>query len=469
MIPLKLQEIVGIIGAQRRPVRDFTVTSVSIDSRTLERGDLFFAVRGDRFDGHDFVTEALDRGACAAVVEAGKPIRTKNPVSPYGLRVNDAIGALGRLAHHCRTLSPAVFIAVTGSNGKTTVKDMTHHILAETMDAVKSPKSYNNFIGVPLSLLGVTPQTRAAVVELGTNAPGEIAYLSEMVLPHIGVITNIGLTHLAGLKDINGVAEEKSQLLRSLSGDGLAVLNADDRWFESLAETAPCPHISYGLEGEAAFTADEICQNGDTTTFYLNGLERITLGCPGRHNVSNALAAIAVAQRMGVGVESIRRALETFSLPPMRLEREEVAAVTLINDAYNANPHSVGAAISVLDGAPCAGKKILVIGEMAELGAQSREIHRSIGKAALASGLDRLIAVGGDARYIYEAARAGGKKLHAQYCENIDKALDVLLEAAREGDIVLFKASREAQLERLIAAIRDRLASRVADALCPTV
>jgi UDP-N-acetylmuramoyl-tripeptide--D-alanyl-D-alanine ligase len=429
---------------------------------------LFIAIEGERHDGHDHLADAFEKGACAAIVNVRKAIEQKNAKGSL-LRVPDTVAALGKLGHHCRERSTALFIAVTGSNGKTTVKDMIHHLLSRAMKTIKSQKSFNNFIGVPLTLLEVEEDTEAAVVEMGTNAPGEIAHLAEMVMPHVGVLTNIGMTHLAGLKDVGGVAREKSNLLRSLDENGLAVLNADDRWFEFLSSQAPCASVSYALEGKATFAAAEIEQGENSTSFYLNGLERIALGCPGRHNVSNALAAIAVAMRAGVGIDNIRQALATFRLPPMRLERQEVAGVVLVNDAYNANPHSVGAAISVLDGMPCTGKKILVLGEMAELGEESRQIHRSIGKVVLASGVDCLLTVGGDAKYICESAETGGKKLIARHCETAEDALSALAGIVGAGDVVLFKASREVQLEKLIESLKAQLQNRVADAVCPTV
>ncbi len=464
MLPIKLENIARIVGAPETGLPDETACGVSIDTRTLEAGEVFFAIEGRRFDGHDYVVEALERGACAAVVKSSWRASEKYDERRL-LRVADATRALGAFARHCRKASDAVFIAVTGSNGQTTVKDMIHHLISARMKTAKSPKSFNNFVGVPLTLLGVEPDDRAVVVEIGTNAPGEIAYLASLVLPHIGVLTNVGMTHLAGLKSMAGVAEEKASLLSALPEDGLAVLNSAEPFFEVFRTMPRESVVWWGLEGEADYRATEIEQHGETVTYYLNGQERIELGCPGRHNVANSLAAIAVARRVGVGLEEIRGALRTFRLPQMRLQREDAAGVCIINDAYNANPHSVGAAISVLDGTPCEGRKILVLGEMAELGEQSRESHRSIGKVVRASGVDMLVAVGGDACFIHESA-AGGK-LKSHYCEGNAEALAKLRTFVEPGDAVLFKASREVRLEELIDSLRQHLIGRRTDALCP--
>ncbi len=465
MIPMKLENIARIVGAPEVGLIDETVCGVSIDTRTLEAGEVFFAIEGRCFDGHDYVVEALERGACAAVVKSGWHVSGKYDERRL-LHVSDTTRALGALAHHCRNASDATFVAVTGSNGKTTVKDMIHHILSSTMKTAKSPKSFNNFIGVPLTLLAVEPDDRAVIVEIGTNSPGEIAYLADIVSPHIGVLTNIGMTHLAGLKTMAGVAEEKTSLLAALPEDGLAVLNSAEPFFEVFRTMPRESVVWWGLEGEADYCATEIEQHGDTVTYYLNGHDRIELGCPGRHNVGNSLAAIAVARKMGVGLEDICASLLTFKLPQMRLQREDAAGVCIINDAYNANPHSVGAAISVLDGTPCEGRKILVLGEMAELGKQSCEIHRSIGKVVRASGVDMLVAVGGDARFIHESA--AGRKLQSCYCEGNAEALVKLRSFVAPGDAVLFKASREVRLEELIDSLREHLLGRRKDALCPS-
>ncbi len=467
MIPLKLLEISRIIGANRVvSLPDVTVSGISIDTRTLKKGDLYFAIKGRRLDGHDYVVEAVERGACAVVAQGATPEISGAPAGGL-LRVDDTLAALGRLGHHCRLASDAVFIAVTGSNGKTTVKDMIQGILSRRMHTVSSPKSFNNFIGVPLTLMNVEPDTQAVVVEVGTNSPGEIAHLADMVMPHIAVLTNVGLTHLAGLKDLEGVAEEKTSMLGALPEDGLAVLNADEPFFAMFRSLDPGSVAWWGLQGEADFTAREIVHEGEATSYYLNGTDKIVLGCPGRHNVANSLAAIAVARKMGVGMKDIAAALADFTLPSMRLQREDVEDVTIINDAYNANPHSVGAAISVLDNAPARGKKILVLGEMAELGEESRNIHRSIGKVVRASGVDCLIGVGGEARYICESASSGGSKLRALFCPDIGTALEALTEIVGEGDTVLFKASRASRLERLINSFKQQLLYGITDAVCP--
>jgi UDP-N-acetylmuramoyl-tripeptide--D-alanyl-D-alanine ligase len=409
-----------------RPPRK-TVRSVSTDTRTIAPGALFFALRGKRFDAHDLVDEAIRNGAGGIVVARDSKVARNGGVAV--LVVDDTTRALMELAAYYRRRRRCRVVGITGSNGKTTVKDMLHHIIGSTMSAVKSPRSFNNQVGLPLTLFLVERDTRVAVVEHGTNSPGEIKALAAVSKPDIGIVTNVSRAHLKG---------------------------------------------TVGFSPGCDWYAEEIEQMPDMVRFLLNGAREITMPVLGKHNVSNALAAIAAATSLGAGMEEIRRRLASFSAPPMRLQKERVAGVTVINDAYNANPFSVGAAVAFLDGCRCSGRKVLVLGDMAELGRESRSIHRSIGRAILASDVDCVFTLGRDARHISQAAGENGKRIQTAHFADFREALDRLEDLLRPGDVLLLKASRHIKLERLIEALKPRLLkplnrNRVQDAVCHSV
>ena len=473
MVRLTFKETAHAMKARvfGRPVRK-TVCGVSTDSRRVTPGSLFFALRGVRFDGHDFVDEAVGKDAAGIVVARDSKISRNGGIAL--LVVEDTTAALMKLAAHYRRKRRCKVVGVTGSNGKTTVKDMLHHILCAGMPAVKSPLSYNNQVGLPLTLFSVDNDTRVAVVEHGTNSPGEIKALAAVSKPDIGIITNVSQSHLEGLRSPEGVAREKADLIRALPRRGVAILNREDAWFDYMRALSPCRVVTTGFSPECDWYAEETEQRPDMVRFLLNNAHEIAMPVLGKHNVSNALAAIAAASSLGVDIGEIKRRLATFSAPPMRLQKEQVAGVTVINDAYNANPFSVGAAVAFLDGCRCKGKKVLVLGDMAELGRESRGIHRSMGKAILASDVDCIFTLGREARYISQAAGENGKRIRAAHFGDFNQALEVLQDVLRPGDVVLFKASRHIKLERLIEALKPRLMrplnrNRVRDAVCHSV
>jgi UDP-N-acetylmuramoyl-tripeptide--D-alanyl-D-alanine ligase len=473
MVRLTIDEIANAINARLigKPGRK-TASGVSTNTREIRAGSLFFALRSKRYDGHEFVGEAMAKGAVAAVVARDSKVSRGGEI-PL-LVVEDTTKALMALAGYYRGNRHATVVAITGSNGKTTVKDMIYHILSGSMPTVKSPLSFNNDIGVPLTLLSIEAETKVAVVEHGTNNPGEIKALVAVSKPDIGVVTNVSQTHFEGLSSAEGVAKEKSDLIRALPTNGIAVLNREDSWFEYMREAAQCRVITTGFSPECDWWADDTEQMPDKVRFSLNGKHQITMPILGKHNVANALAAIAVATTMGVTIEEIAVRLATFQAPRMRLQKEMVEGVTIINDACNANPFSIGAAVAFLDSYVCTGKKILVLGDMGELGRESRSIHRSMGKAISASDVDYLFTIGRDARNVSEAARETGKKMQAEHFEDFEQALSTLDGLLREGDVILFKASRHIQLERLIEALKPRLVksatrNRVQDAACHSV
>jgi UDP-N-acetylmuramoyl-tripeptide--D-alanyl-D-alanine ligase len=449
-----------------------TVCGVSTDTRAIATGCLFFALRGKHFDGHNFVGEAIEKGAAGVVVARDSKVSRKSDVAV--LVVDDTGHALMQLAAHYRAKRDVTIVGITGSNGKTTVKDMIHHVLSASMSVVKSPLSFNNDVGVPLTLLSIESDTKVAVVEHGTNSPGEIKTLVAVSKPDIGVVTNVSQSHLEGLSSAEGVAKEKANLIKALPKNGLAVLNREDGWFDYMREAAPCRVVTFGFSPECDWYAEDTEQMPDRVRFMLNGTHEIVMPVLGKHNVSNALAAIAVATTMGVTVEGIAARLATFQAPRMRLQKEVVEGITIINDAYNANPFSVGAAVAFLDSCVCKGRKMLVLGDMGELGRDSRSIHRSMGKAICASDVDCLFTIGRDARHVSQAAAETGKRMQAAHFEDFEQAMETLEGLLREGDVVLFKASRHIKLEGLIEALKPRLVksatrNRVQDAVCPSV
>jgi len=473
MVRLTIEEIASAINARvfgKAPRK--TACGVSTDTRTITTGCLFFALRGKHFDGHGFVDEAISKGAVGVVVARDSKVSRKGNVAV--LVVDDTGKALMQLAAYYRGKRDVTVVGITGSNGKTTVKDMIYHVLSGSMPAVKSPLSFNNNIGVPLTLLAVDGDTKVAVVEHGTNSPGEIKALVAVSRPDIGIVTNVSQSHLEGLSSAEGVAKEKSDLIRALPKNGLAVLNREDGWFDYMREAAPCRVVTFGFSPESDWYAEDTEQMPDRVRFMLNGTHEMTMPVLGKHNVSNALAAIAVATTLGATIEEIAARLATFQAPRMRLQKEVVEGITIINDAYNANPFSVGAAVAFLDSCVCNGKKVLVLGDMGELGRDSRSIHRSMGKAISASDVDCVFTIGRDSRFVSQAAGETGKRIQTAHLEDFEQAMETLEGLLREGDVVLFKASRHIKLERLIEALKPRLVKsatrgRVQDAVCHSV
>jgi len=434
-----------------------TVQGVTTDTRSAGAGQLFFALAGRRTDGHEYLAEAARAGCAAAVVaaDANVPPETLAAFPGGAMAVADTTVALGELAgRHRKLLSAPAVIGVTGSNGKTTVKRMIHHILSRRLRGTCSPKSFNNNIGLPLTLLGVSPGDDYVVCELGTNAPGEIAALSRIARPHLAVITSIGAAHLERLGSIDRVAVEKASILGSLTDDGLGVIWADSPQLAKAVRHYGCRLIRFGESSEADLRLTGFAPMGRSQRFQLNGRLWVDLPMPGRHNAMNALAAMAAAQRFGVDQVDSAAALADFGGSAMRLEWTEVGAGALINDAYNANPASMAAAADVLAGSG-RGRKVFVVGDMRELGEQSRELHLEAGRAAGRRGVDLVIAVGPLGRYIAEGASELGAAT-AEF-ETVQAAAEAAAGLVRPGDRVLVKGSRTMGMEGLIPAIRAAL------------
>jgi UDP-N-acetylmuramoyl-tripeptide--D-alanyl-D-alanine ligase len=441
------------------------VDRISIDSRALGRGDCFVALRGPRFDGHEFVPDVARLGASAAVVS--DPTRAMNSPSALALlQVQDTLTALHKLATNYRRLMPPTtrLIAVTGSSGKTTTKQLIASVLGERFNVVESSGNNNNRIGVPLNLLRLDAAHDYGVFELGTNRPGEIAELAEMVRPDIGVITNVGLGHVELLGDEAGVAREKGSLFAVLprNGDGLAVINVDDKWCHELRARTNATVVTVGIDNFADIRASEIKINGDVK-FRLNIAKKredviVRLKTLGRHQIYNALQAAAIGYFAGMDMDEIRVGLEHAEFPRMRMESIVVDGVRFVNDCYNANVVSMKAALQMIRETPCNGRKIAVLGDMLELGEWTQSAHGDIGAIAANCGLALLITVGQSARLIAQAAVESGMETHRVLpLGTTVEAGETVRTLAQNGDFVLVKGSRRLQLERIVEEYRNHV------------
>jgi UDP-N-acetylmuramoyl-tripeptide--D-alanyl-D-alanine ligase len=427
---------------------DGEFAGVSTDTRSLEAGELFVALEGPNFDGHEFIGSAVERGAAGAVVarEIGAPLA--------GIRVADTLSALGALAGAWRQTCDPTVVGVTGSSGKTTVKELLAAILSTVDQTLVTRGNFNNEVGVPLTLFRLEPGHRYAVIEMGANHVGEIARLAAIARPDVGLITMAGPSHLEGFGDLDGVARGKGEMFTALSPEGTAILNADDAYADFWRElSAHARVVCFGLGPDADVKARGVEPlKGDVpgSRFELitpAGAIDIELPLPGRHNVMNALAAAAAAQAAGAGLEQIRAGLAVARGVAGRLNLTTGPGdVRIIDDTYNANPASVTAALDVLVNLP--GRAWAVLGDMGELGPDAESLHRQIGAAARARGVERLYALGPLSR-----STAAGFGADAVHCDNLE-ALLRRLEPELEGDVnLLVKGSRMMRLERLVEAL----------------
>ncbi|MFC5437294.1 UDP-N-acetylmuramoyl-tripeptide--D-alanyl-D-alanine ligase [Rhodanobacter umsongensis] len=424
---------------------DTEITGVAIDTRKLKPGDLFVAIKGDRVDGHDYLAEAAARGAIAALVTR----KVDSPL-PQVLVDNTAL-ALGDLASAVRAQRDVRVVGITGSNGKTTVKTLVASILSRQGRTHVSAGNYNNELGLPLTLLAMPRDTEYAVLEMGAGKPGDIAYLAAIARPDIGLVTLIAPAHLARMGSIEGVAETKGALYEALPADGIAIINADDSFASFFGGLAGARKVlRFGLKQPADIGADVIEQRVDGSRFVLStphGDAEVALPLPGRHNIANALAAAAVALALEVPLDIVVAGLEQVSGVAGRLRRQVMPnGWTLIDDSYNANPGSMAAAIDTL--LLAGGERWLVLGDMAELGADAQALHAGIGKRARERGVDRLFAVGPLGAATVEAFGAGGD--HFDDKPALIAALQAQLHA---GVTCLVKGSRSAGMEQVVTAL----------------
>ncbi len=448
MEPMDLQLAADAVqGKILRGRPGLELTGISTDTRTLKRGELFFALLGDNYDGHHFLPHAVERRAAAAIVN-NRNVLSQVPALPLVL-VEHTTRALGDLAHWHRQQCPTTVIGITGTNGKTTVKEMLFHILDGVVRSVKSIRNFNNAVGVPLTLFQMRPKDVYLVVEMGTNAAGEIARLCEIADPDIGLVTNVAQAHLEGLGDVQGVAREKAALLRHAARRTAAFYNADDYWSRRIAAGLKGTLCSFGIENQADLRGFNPRSDKTGTSFKAMGGPRIHVPVPGSHTGLNTLAAVAVARRLGIDWGTIADRLATFRLPPLRMQLQTVGGVTVINDAYNANPVSVEAAAKALSRMECSGRRILVLADMLELGAQALKCHRDLGRPIAHFGIDYLLGTGDNTAELLASAAKHGMNEHDLHLAGSNEQLArTLLGLVEQGDTILFKGSRNMHLEQ---------------------
>ena len=432
------------------------VHRVCTDSRTAQTGDLFFALPGEHFDGHNFLGEVAKRGSAAVVIEH-KRRPAKLPACAVVV-VNDTRQALGRLAVAYRRDFTLPLIAVGGSNGKTTTKELIATVLRQKVATLWSEASFNNDIGVPLTLLRLEEMHQAAVLEVGTNHPGELVPLLKMIQPKFGVITNIGREHLEFFGDLAGVLNEEGQLAQVLPQDGRLFVSGDDEWTEQLVHRTQAGVVRVGLNEDSDWRAHSVRPDTKGVAFRvdapnpeLNGEYRINL--LGRHQVVNALFAIAVGAELGLNREEIQRGLAECQPPKMRLQFYEVGGIRVLDDAYNANADSMAAALETLKELPCKGRRVAVLGDMAELGAHSEAAHAEVGRRTAETGVGQLLAVGKMAPVMAQGARDAGLTRVMEFAD-VEATVAALKTFLKTGDVVLLKASRATRLERIAEVLR---------------
>jgi UDP-N-acetylmuramoyl-tripeptide--D-alanyl-D-alanine ligase len=451
-----------LISGRPAPSLKRKVRRVVSDSRIVRIGDLFVAIPGDRFDGHAFVPAALANGAAGVIVQEDyqPPSLPKRVGEPALIGVKDTLVAFQQLAAHHRSRFAIPVVAITGSNGKTTTKEMVAAVLTRRWRTLKTEGNLNNRIGVPQTLFLLTPRHEAAVIEMGVDQEGQTTRLCEIARPTVGIITNIGPDHLEFFGSMEGSAQAKAELLDKLPLDGAVVLNADDQYFDYLAARAQCRVVSFGLSPKAdvrAVLSRDGSNNGTMFGLILPGRARpiaIRLKAHGHHNIQNALAAAAVGYVLGVPGAAIADGLGRFRPAAMRSQILQCHGVRVINDCYNANPASMQAAIRLLAQLGSGRRTIAVLGDMLELGADAKELHRTVGAFLADQGPTQLIACGVLGRELAQGARSAGMAAE-RIIEVPDAAAagSSLKAMVRQGDVVLVKASRGMRLEQVVETL----------------
>jgi UDP-N-acetylmuramoyl-tripeptide--D-alanyl-D-alanine ligase len=446
---LPLSRIEELLGAAVACELKEVAQGYSIDSRTIQPGELFFAVKGDRLDGHDYVQQALERGAVGAVVRKDELARF--PLKTCLLAVDDTLAALQKLATAVRRLWGKTVVGVTGSAGKTTTKEAIAQVLSSRYRVLKSEGNFNNHFGLPLMLLKLQPEQEIAVIEMGMSHAGEIAALAKIAQPEIGVVTVVAPVHLEYFDSLAGIARAKYELIESLPSRGTAVLNADDDYVSQFGRDFKGKVVFYGMRAIADVRAENIEPRGtDGSSFDVvveNLKTRATLPLIGSHNIHNALAAVAVGLDRGVHLADAVAALATLVPADKRGQVVQVGNIKVVNDCYNSNPKALQAMVDAFAAMP-AKRRIVVAGEMLELGAAGEQLHRDSGAYVAQRKIDYLLGVRGLAQSMVEAAKAAG--MQAEFVPTPEQAGEWLARETREGDVVLLKASRGVKLERAL-------------------
>ncbi len=442
-------------------IRNFT--GVSTDSRTARPGACFFAIPGENFDGHDYVADAFAKGAVCAVVS--KDIPVGKPTDKPILKVEDTIKALGDFAGEYRRQSSFKVVAITGSAGKTTTKEIAYHALSQCFRVYQSPKSFNNNIGLPLTLLGAEADDQIVIAELGSNHPGEIAHLTGIAAPDIAVVTNVHPTHLEGFGDLKTIIQEKSSISEGLTPDGVFIINTDFDRLVTACRTKGTKFITFGKSDGANYQARNVSYEASSSRFTVDSTE-VYLPLAGPGNVENALAAWAVCSQLGLAIDDFAQAVKTLSPASMRAELLQIGTLTVLNDCYNANPASMRNALDILAGLdPARNRRLVFIcGDMAELGQQTERLHTELGTYIAQAKVRLLVAVGKFAKITTEAAKNTAeynshsheaKSLKIKCFEDTISACNNLHEFIKDYDIILVKGSRTARLEMVVEKLKE--------------
>jgi UDP-N-acetylmuramoyl-tripeptide--D-alanyl-D-alanine ligase len=458
MLPLKIAEVIKATNGKLIYGDDeILVSGISSDSRTIKEGELFIPIIGERFDGHDFISEAFKKGASACITN--KTIKgTKEKVI---VLVNDTTKALGDLAQYYRMKFKIPLVAITGSVGKTTTKDMAASVLGQKLNCLKTQGNFNNEIGLPFTLLNLDNFHEAAVIELGMRGFGEIKRLSMIAQPDIALITNIGISHMERLGSKQNILKAKLEILEGLNEKGILVLNGDDSLLRALDGLTEYDIRFYGIMDKADYNAYDIKSQGERGTVFntvIEGYEyQVYVPLPGMHNIYNALAAIAVGIELNIPPEAVINGIAEAKASELRLNIMEIGDIKVINDAYNACPDSMKASLDILSEAEGKNKKIAVLGDMLELGENEKNEHVEIGRYAAGKNIDLIVTVGQIALHIARGAvEAGFEKSLVYTFENTDGALLFLYENIEKNDVILIKGSRYMKMEYIIEKLKEK-------------
>jgi UDP-N-acetylmuramoyl-tripeptide--D-alanyl-D-alanine ligase len=456
MNPLSLAQIAKLAGGSiSADDTSLIVSRISTDSRTLRAGDLFVPLRGENFDGHKFIEQAAERGAAGAMVE--EKWNGKVPRHFALIRVADTLVGYQTLAANYRASLRLKVIAITGSNGKTSTKDFVAATLAKKFRVTKTEGNFNNHVGLPQTMLAANRDDEIAVWEIGMNHPGEIAALAKLAAPDAAIITNVGIAHIEFMGSREAIAEEKGALAEAVAANGTLILNADDAFSEGIAKRTRAKIILAGIEN-GSVRATDISQHATGSEFtILEGAHRCRaqLPVPGIHMVQNAMLAVAAGRAFGLSLEECAIGLASTPLTKARLQIREIDGIQFIDDSYNANPDSMKAALRTLVELDADGRRIAVLGEMGELGAESESGHREVGEAAASLRIDELIAVGVTAASIARAAQKAGLEKSVAV-DSPEEAAGLLEKNAAPGDLILVKGSRSARMERVLEGFAKR-------------
>lgn len=451
---MQIKEIIKVTRARLisgDPAKEIDLASISTDSRTIRPGEFFLPLEGDNFNGEDFIDDAFKKGAVGAFTTVHSPQSIVH--SKTVIRVKDTVAALQALARRQRKKFRIPLIGVTGSNGKTTVKEMIARVLSTKYNVLKNEGTKNNHIGVPLTLLKLKKDHQICVVEMGTNHKGEICLLADIARPNVAVITNIGPSHLKFLKNLKGVFDAKKEIFEFFKKESAAVLNGDDGYLARI-KSDKFRVFRFGFGPTNDFRASRVSVEGGRIKFFLNDRAYFILNLLGPHNVYNALAAIAAAHYFDVGYEAIRDALCGYAPPSMRLNVRNLSGLTVIDDAYNSNPLSMSSALESVKDYP-AGSRWVVSADMLELGEKENDFHGMVGETIAKLGFDGLLTFGGLSRHTSSRAlECGMAKEKVWHCSTREEVAEILRKIAKEGDCILVKGSRAMKMEEVIDKLK---------------